>query len=161
MPIVAHERAGSDNCGKERLSILVPPVAALLYPFALKGFHVSVARIAAGDAGIFVLPWLGAAACLVLAFAVPLLAILAAMSFSESGGPTATQLRAKRTALLAVAAPTLFTFSGVVLLDLHCRRRDIRGGYEIVPPRVPHQYPAAARGGALSLPDRLGLLMAW
>jgi hypothetical protein len=29
------------------------------------------------------------------------------------------QLRAKRTALLAVAAPTLFTFVGVVLTMLH------------------------------------------
>jgi hypothetical protein len=31
------------------------------------------------------------------------------------GRPTATQLRAKRAALLAFAAPTLFTFVGVVL----------------------------------------------
>jgi hypothetical protein len=65
------------------------------------------------------LPWLGAAACLALAFAVPLLAILAAMSYSEIGQPTAAQLRAKRAALLAVAAPTLFTFLGVVLYMLH------------------------------------------
>src|SRR5262249_55175407 len=35
------------------------------------------------------------------------------------GRPTGAQLRAKRTALLAVAAPTLFTFAGVVLYMLH------------------------------------------
>jgi hypothetical protein len=58
-------------------------------------------------------------ACLALAFAVPLLAMRAAMSFSEIGRPTAAQLRAKRAALLAVAAPTLFTFLGVVLYMLH------------------------------------------
>lgn len=91
----------------------------MLYPFALKGFNASVTRIAAGDGGTPSLPWAGAAACLALAFAVPLLAILAAMSYSEIDRPTAAQLRAKRAALLAVAAPTLFTFLGVVLYMLH------------------------------------------
>jgi hypothetical protein len=57
--------------------------------------------------------------CLALAFAMPLIAVLAAMSVSEIERPTAAQLRAKRTALLAVAAPTLFTFMGVVLYMLH------------------------------------------
>lgn len=56
---------------------------------------------------------------LALAFAVPLIAMLAAMSLSGIGRPTAAQLRAKRAALLAVAAPTLFTFVGVVLYMLH------------------------------------------
>ena len=40
------------------------------------------------------------------------------MSLSGIGRPTAAQLRAKRVALLAVAAPTLFTFAGVVLYML-------------------------------------------
>ena len=62
--------------------------------------------------------WLSAAVYLALAFAVPLIAILAAMSLSRIGQPTAAQLRAKRAALLAVAAPTLFTFVGVVLYML-------------------------------------------
>jgi hypothetical protein len=64
------------------------------------------------------LSWLSAAVYLALAFAVPLIAILAAMSLSRIGQPTAAQLRAKRAALLAVAAPTLFTFVGVVLYML-------------------------------------------
>jgi len=96
--------------------MLAPSLAALLYPFALKGFNASVARIAEGAS---ILSWLSAAACLALAFATPLIAILAAMSLSEYGQPTAAQLRAKRAALLAVAAPTLFTFLGVVLTMLH------------------------------------------
>ena len=41
------------------------------------------------------------------------------MSFSEIGRPTVAQLRAKRTALVAMTAPTLFTFVGVVLTMLH------------------------------------------
>ena len=50
---------------------------------------------------------------------MPLIAVLAAMHFSEIRRPTVAQLRAKRTALLAVAAPTLFVFLGVVLSMLH------------------------------------------
>ena len=99
--------------------MLAAPLAALLYPFALKGFNASVTRIPQGDAGAFALPWLTAAVYLALAFATPLIAMLAAMSLSRIGRPTASQLRAKRAALLAVAAPTLFTFVGVVLYMLH------------------------------------------
>ena len=95
---------------------LAPPLAALLYPFALKGFNASVTRIAEGAS---TLSWLSAALWLALAFAVPLIAMLAAMFLSASGRPTAAQLRAKRVALLAVAAPTLFTFLGVILSMLH------------------------------------------
>jgi hypothetical protein len=57
--------------------------------------------------------------CLALAFAAPLLATLAAMSLAEIDGMTAAQLRAKRAALVAVTAPTLFVFMGVVLTMLH------------------------------------------
>src|SRR5262249_9065254 len=74
---------------------------------------VSVTRITKSDVGV--LPWLTAAVSLLLAFAVPTVALLVAMHFGEIGQPTVAQLRAKRMALLAVAAPTLFTFVGVVL----------------------------------------------
>ncbi|MGC1234312.1 MAG: hypothetical protein WA838_06545 [Xanthobacteraceae bacterium] len=117
MSITAHSR--TDDTGKVRLPILAAPLAALLYPFALKGFNASVTRIAEIDAGAFAWSWLSAPVCLALAFAMPLIAVLAAMSFSEIGDPTVAQLRAKRTALVAVAAPTLFTFVGVVLTMLH------------------------------------------
>ena len=116
MSITAHGRIGSDTGAMDRLPMLAPPLAALLYPFALEGFNTSVTHIAAGA---YTLSWLSAAACIALAFAVPLIAVLAAMSFSEIGDPTVAQLRAKRTALVAVAAPTLFTFVGVVLTMLH------------------------------------------
>jgi hypothetical protein len=99
--------------------MLAPPLAALLYPFALKGFNASVMRIPEGDAGALALSSLSAAVYLALAFATPLIAMLAAMSLSGIGRPTAAQLHAKRVALLAVAAPTLFTFAGVVLYMLH------------------------------------------
>jgi hypothetical protein len=117
MSITAHSRTGGDTGTMGRLPMLVPPLAALLYPFALEGFNTSVTHIVASGASI--LSWLSAAACLALAFAMPLIAMLAAMSFSEIGRPTVAQSLAKRTALLAIAAPTLFTFVGVVLTMLH------------------------------------------
>jgi hypothetical protein len=116
MSITAHGRIVGDAGTMGRLPMLVPPLAALLYPFALEGFHTSVTHFASSAS---TLSWLSAAACLALAFAMPLIAMLAAMSFSEIDRPTVAQLRAKRAALLAVAAPTLFVFLGVVLTMLH------------------------------------------
>jgi hypothetical protein len=116
MSITAHSRTAGDSGAKARLAMLVPSLAALLYPFALKGFNASVTRIPDVASA---LSWLSAAVYLALAFAVPLMAMLAAMSLSRIGRPTVAQLRAKRAALLAVAAPTLFTFVGVVLYMLH------------------------------------------
>ena len=55
--------------------MLAPPLAALLFPFALEGFHTSVAHIVASGAST--LWWLSAAASLTLAFAMPLIAMLA------------------------------------------------------------------------------------
>ena len=117
MLITAQRRAGPYIGAKAWIAMLAPPLAALLYPFVLKGFNASVTRIGEGGAGE--LSWPSAAVCLALAFAMPLIAMLAAMSLSEISRPTAAQLRAKRVALLAVAAPTLFTFIGVVLYMLH------------------------------------------
>lgn len=117
MSIMAHARTGGDADHLARPRMLAPPLGALLYPFALKGFNASVTLMAGG--AFFTLSCLSAAVCLALAFAVPLIAMLAAMSLSEIRRPTSAQLRAKRAALLAVAAPTLFTFLGVVLSMLH------------------------------------------
>jgi hypothetical protein len=119
MSITTHRSTGGDTGAKARLAMLAPPVAALLYPFALKSFNASVTRITEGGADAFAFSWLSAAMYLALAFAMPLIAMLAAMSLSGIGRPTVAKLRAKRAALLAVAAPTLFTFLGVVLSMLH------------------------------------------
>lgn len=119
MSIAAQSKTSGHYGAKARIPMLAPPLAALIYPFALKGFNVSVTSITASATGAPAVFWLSAAASLALAFAIPLIALLAAMSFAEIDRPTAAQLRAKRVALLAVAAPTLFTFIGVVLYMLH------------------------------------------
>ena len=117
MTITSYKDIGGEIGIKTRLPVVAPPLAALIYPFALKGFNASVTRIAENGADAF--SWVSAAAYLGLAFAMPLVAVLAAMSLSGIAVPTVAQLRAKRVALLAVAAPTLFTFVGVILYMLH------------------------------------------
>src|SRR5215831_4099514 len=102
-----------------RFWMAAPLVPVMLYPFTLEGFNLSVTRIAQRSGDTFALPWFGAVVYLALAFAVPLLATLAAMSLAEIDRLTVAQLRAKRAALLAVPAPTLFVFMGVVLTMLH------------------------------------------
>ena len=114
MSITVYSRTGG---AMARLPMLLPPLTALLYPFALEGFNFSVTHIVAS--GTSTLYWFTAAACLTLAFASPLISMLVAMSFSEAHSPTVAQLYAKRTALFAIAAPTLFPFVGVVLTMLH------------------------------------------
>src|SRR5262245_65331399 len=116
MRIAANSRAPSVTALRVQLSVLIAPLAALSYPFILTGFNASVTTITKGD--VAALPWLTAAVSLLLAFAVPMIALLAAMYFAEIRQPTLAQLRAKRIALLAVAAPTLFTFIGVVFTML-------------------------------------------
>ena len=74
MSITAHRRTGAGAGAKAWLPMLVPPLAALLYPFALKGFNASVTRIPEGDAGALALSSLSAAVYLALAFATPLIA---------------------------------------------------------------------------------------
>jgi len=113
MRIAANSRAPSVTALRVQLSVLIAPLAALSYPFILTGFNASVTTITNSDVGV--LPWLTAAVSLLLAFAVPTTALLAAMYLAEIRQPTVAQLRAKRVAFLAVAAPTLFTFIGVVL----------------------------------------------
>jgi hypothetical protein len=91
MSITAHSEGDTGSMG--RLQTLVPPLAALFYPFALEGFNTSVTHIVASGASTL---WrLSAVACLALAFAMPLISMLAAMYFAEIGRPTVAQLHAK------------------------------------------------------------------
>src|SRR5262245_43401583 len=113
MGIAAHNRMPNTSVLRAQPSVLIAPLAALSYPFILTGFNASVTTITEGDIGV--LPWLTATVSLLLAFAVPTTALLAAMYLAEIRQPTVAQLRAKRVAFLAVAAPTLFTFIGVLL----------------------------------------------
>jgi hypothetical protein len=87
----------------------VAPAAALVYPFLLALFHSAVSD-KTGDAGSALL----AAASLMLAIAVPFVGLVAAMRYFAVAQPTAAELNARRVALLAVAAPPLYTLVGVI-----------------------------------------------
>ncbi len=105
---------------KARLALLLPALLALVYPFLLAGFHACAAAGMGGDTG----GWIAAALFLLAALAVPIVALLGFMAFAASGLRSVAQTRAGMVALLAVAAPTMFVFLGVVLFMLHDPVRD-------------------------------------
>src|SRR5262249_16290381 len=107
---------------RTRTALLLAPILALAYPFLLEGFTASVSAVLSGSGGSDA--WLAIAATLILAFAVPILALLIAMSLAAIDLPTAAQRRAWYVALVAVAAPPSFVFLAVVLTILHPRIRD-------------------------------------
>lgn len=82
-----------------------PSMGALAYPFLLQGY------IAALKAGQHWLAWLQ----LGLAFGVSLLGLLASVRLGQDRNPDAGGVIARRLAWLAVAAPPLYTGTGVLL----------------------------------------------
>jgi hypothetical protein len=97
----------------DRLGMAIAPAAALLYPLTLKSFNDAVTSFLAGSGSY--LPILGAIISLLLSFAVPAAAVVMALRLGAIEHPTLAQLRARRVALLAVAAPTILVFLGVLV----------------------------------------------
>jgi hypothetical protein len=118
MSLATHGKIAETHGLKTRILMLVAPLAALIYPFTLRGFNASVTTITSAGGNGGALPWITAAISLLIAFAVPTIALFMAMSFAEITAPTAAEVRAKRVALLAVATPTIFAFVGVILYML-------------------------------------------
>lgn len=86
----------------------------MVYPLPLMAFHACVTptNTAGGIA------WLGAGVSLLLAFFVPAIALYFAMRLSAIETPTVAELRARRVAMVAVAAPPIFTLTGVAFSKL-------------------------------------------
>ena len=97
----------------DRMGMAIAPAAALLYPLTLKSFNDAVTSFLAGSGSY--LPILGAVISLLLSFAVPAAAVVMALRLGAIENPTLAQLRARRVALLAVAAPTILVFLGVLV----------------------------------------------
>ena len=108
-----HEKLGA------HLALLMPPLAALLYPFLLAAFHANIAPVISGQSAEPALQSAAATLFLLLAFAAPIVALLGAMTLGELAAPSVRQRRARTIALLAVAAPPLFVFLGVEFSMLH------------------------------------------
>src|SRR6516225_3140958 len=116
--VVEHGKFGA------HLALLLPPLAALLYPFLLAAFHANIAPVISGQSAEPALQLAAATLFLLLAFAAPIVALLGAMTLGELAAPSVTQRRARTIALLAVAAPPLFVFLGVEFSMLHDPVRD-------------------------------------
>lgn len=114
MTIETHGLA-RDRLGLLRKAALIgAPLAAVGYPWALRGFNVGAVEILAAPEQAPPLVWLAAGSFLALAFAVPLIGLLAATRLARIGAPTTAEQRAKIVALLVVATPAIYTFLGVV-----------------------------------------------
>ena len=98
---------------KRRLLLtLLPPLAALCYPFLLQLFHVAVIR--PGFA------WRALSTLLLLAaIAAPFTGIFVYRGLISDGNATPAEIRARGLALLSVAAPPLYTALGVLLNIAH------------------------------------------
>jgi hypothetical protein len=95
--------------GRGRRWIGAPAMFAMAYPYFLKGYFLNLP--AQGAAGA---PWVSAL-LLALAFAVPLLGLMAALRLGRVARTDGALLWGKRLALLTVAAPPIYTAAGVLL----------------------------------------------
>jgi hypothetical protein len=95
------------------LGFYLAPVAALIYPATLWSFHLSVNAFENGERVLASVT--AASVSLALAFVLPALVLLVALHLAGINEPNALQLRARKVALVAVAAPTIFVFLGVLL----------------------------------------------
>jgi hypothetical protein len=105
-------RGGPTQAERARdLLALTPALAAIAYPFILRGFHAVVSGAGAtGPARV------GLAAVLLLAaFLAPGLSLVLALRSTRLARPSRFQLRARRLALFSVAAPPLFVFIAFLL----------------------------------------------
>ena len=87
-PAVEHGKLGP------HLVLLIPPLAALLYPFLLAAFHANIAPVISGQSAEPALQSAAATLFLLLAFAAPIVALLGAMTLGELAAPSVTQRRA-------------------------------------------------------------------
>lgn len=162
--IISNIRPPSTLARREPLWFAAP-CAAILYPFPLIAFHSATGMVAAGS----MMGWVLAALSLTLAILLPLLASLVAFRLSQIYRPSAAEQLARRVAVLAVAAPPLFTFTGVIFILLGAPHLDIwfvtamwlllaaaiaradHSAPALVKPSRPHSKMRAAHGAAAVL----------
>jgi hypothetical protein len=90
------------------------PLAAILYPFTLQGFHAA-AMARAGAEGAAEAAWLLAAiVALAAAFTIPAVGLIAAARLARAEPQSVAQRRGAIVALAVVAAPAIYTFLGVL-----------------------------------------------
>jgi succinate dehydrogenase/fumarate reductase cytochrome b subunit len=101
-------RQGRAAFDHRRLTFAAPSLVALAYPFLLKAFNAAVTASGGGIDAI-------AAALLALVLLSPAVALWSAARLGALEHPGRGELLAKRIAILAFAAPPIFTLMGVLL----------------------------------------------
>ncbi|MBY6241250.1 hypothetical protein [Methylosinus sp. Sm6] len=107
---LTRERVGVSR----KFGLIAAPLAAIAYPWTLRAFNVAAVESLEPSRPAHLALWLGAALFLALAFAIPLVGLLASLRLARIAGPTAAERRAELVALIVVAAPAIYTFLGVV-----------------------------------------------
>lgn len=97
-----------------KIAIWIPAAAAAIYPWILEAFHWSVTPSSDHPGTQLSTMAILTASLLLAAFAVPLMNLMIASRPQQTTALTATNVRARRFALLAVTAPTLYVFFGVL-----------------------------------------------
>ncbi|MBY6242281.1 hypothetical protein [Methylosinus sp. Sm6] len=144
----------------------IAPLAAMTYPLPLIAFHSAIEAARAAGGGLALA---AAALSLAAAFAAPAIALVCATRLLRIESPSDAELRARRIALLAVAAPPIFTAVGDDIYMLGNPVPDVAalaafwaamiaiiaaGGREAPPQSVPRSAPAwlrAAHGAVASM----------
>ncbi len=121
--ITVHQSRSASESLRAAFEILLAPLLALAYPFILQAFHGSVTGILTAN-GADIGGWIGAVLTLAGAFGVSVVALVMAMKLTAIARPTIAQSRAKKIAFVAVAAPPIFVFAGVVMYMLHVPIQD-------------------------------------
>jgi hypothetical protein len=104
----AAPRQGRAAFDYRRLAFAAPSLVALAYPFLLRLFNAAVTASGGGIDAI-------AATLLALVLLSPAVALWSALRLGALEHPGRGELLAKRIAILAFAAPPIFTFMGVLL----------------------------------------------
>jgi hypothetical protein len=98
---------------------LLPPGAALLYPYAVRSLYESGKLLDRESGPVNALACLAVATSVMLVYGVPVASIYVAYRLGQLEGISSSELLARRLAHLAVAAPPLFVLIGVVFYLLH------------------------------------------
>lgn len=113
------------SAGNNRVLWFLSPGAAILYPFLLRGFHACITAANTSAGQFKMLAWIAAAVTLTMAVIVPLIALVSATHLFAGEVSSIAELRARRVALLAVAAPPIFTILGVIFYMLGFASMDL------------------------------------
>jgi hypothetical protein len=103
---------------------LLPPAAALLYPYALRALYESGRLLDQATGPNYAVAWLAIMVSVGLTYGVPAVSIGVAYQLGRQERTSSSELLARRFAHLAIGSPSLFVLIGVVFFLLHSANSD-------------------------------------